>query len=84
MRKLRLRLVRGSPEALAQTLADHPWASINAIDGEDLLLTLDEDRRGELIDLAQTHGGLRELIEERREETMEILSSWLDDDRERA
>ncbi|MFP4045063.1 MAG: hypothetical protein ACLFTP_10945, partial [Rhodosalinus sp.] len=27
---------------------------------------------------------LRELIEERREETMEILSSWLDDDRERA
>jgi flagellar M-ring protein FliF len=27
---------------------------------------------------------LRELIEQRREETMEILSSWLDDDRERA
>ncbi|HYE08013.1 MAG TPA: ABC transporter ATP-binding protein, partial [Planctomycetota bacterium] len=64
--RLRVRLRDGSPAALIAALRAHAWAIDARVDGDDAVLDAPGERRGELVALAEAHGGLRELIEERR------------------
>jgi ABC-2 type transport system ATP-binding protein len=64
--RLRVRVFAPDANNLAQTLRTHAWAQNIEFIGDTLLLDAPSDKRTELITLAQTHGGLRELSEERR------------------
>lgn len=63
--RVRLRLRAGPPAALAAALAGRPWAQDAAVHGDAVVLESDAAHRAELVALAEAHGGLRELVEER-------------------
>lgn len=63
---LRVRLRTGGPQALAQALETSDWAQQVSIDEDSVLCRVEESQRSQLIALAEAHGGLRELHEERR------------------
>ncbi len=64
--RLRVRLRSGTAEALVGALRARDWALDARVDGDDAVLDAPGDRRGELVAQVEAHGGLRELIEERR------------------
>jgi ABC-2 type transport system ATP-binding protein len=65
--RLRLRVRSESCAPLASALAATGWARIVESGGGDTLVCeAASGRRGELVALAEAHGGLRELVEERR------------------
>lgn len=63
--RLRLRLRNGDAASLAAALAQTTWAELRSVVGDRLDCDAPEARRAELVALAETHGGLRELAEER-------------------
>jgi ABC-2 type transport system ATP-binding protein len=63
--RVRVRLRQGDPAAFAAALAALPWASGVALAGEGVVAEAGAERRATLVALAETHGGLRELVEER-------------------
>lgn len=63
--RVRLRLRDGRPEALAAALAGEAWAQGVDVQGETVALETDTGHRADLVALAEAHGGLRELVEER-------------------
>lgn len=62
--RLRVRVRSGDPTALAAACSG--WATVVQRDGDALVLDAPSDRRSELVMLVESHGGLRELTEERR------------------
>jgi ABC-2 type transport system ATP-binding protein len=64
--RLRLRVRAGSAAALRPILAEAGWMQVLDADGDTLVLEAPPERRGELVALVEAHGGVRELIEERR------------------
>jgi ABC-2 type transport system ATP-binding protein len=64
--RLRVRTFTADAGALYQALNTYAWAQNQELHGDTLLLDAPSDKRAELIALAQQHGGLRELSEERR------------------
>ncbi len=65
VQRVRLRLRQGDGDALAAVLAAAGWATVRR-EGAELVIDADPARRGEIVALAEAHGGLRELAEERR------------------
>ena len=51
---------------LRTALGNHTWATIINGHADTLTIDADAEHRGDLVTLAEQHGGLRELIEERR------------------
>lgn len=64
--RVSLRLRSGDATWLKTALGDHPWATVVNSHADTLTIEADAGRRGDLVTLAEQHGGLRELIEERR------------------
>jgi ABC-2 type transport system ATP-binding protein len=64
--KVRIRLRDGDVAQLAKTLAERSWAGNVHEQDDSLVLDAASDHRAELVMLAEQHGGLRELSEERR------------------
>ena len=64
--RVNLRLRSGDSTDLRAALATCPWATVVATQADGLSLDADSAHRGELVTLAERHGGLRELVEERR------------------
>ena len=64
--RLRVRMASGGSAALAQHLQQQPWASEAVVEGDAVLCRVAAADRNLLIQAAQQHGDLRELIEERR------------------
>ncbi len=62
--RVRVRLCSGSPELFADRLAAEGWAA--ALDGDSVVVEAAPERRSALIAAAESSGGLRELVEERR------------------
>jgi len=63
--RVRLRLRSGAVEACATALAAAGWAENLQTQGETLSCACPMERRADLVALAETHGGVRELTEER-------------------
>jgi ABC-2 type transport system ATP-binding protein len=63
--RVRLRLRQGDPAVFAAALAALPWAAGVALAGEGVVAEAGDEHRAELVALAEAHGGLRELVEER-------------------
>ena len=63
--RIRVRLRQGDAAAFAAVLGQHPWATGVLVADDGVLLDTPPDARGALVALAETHGGLRELTEER-------------------
>jgi ABC-2 type transport system ATP-binding protein len=64
--RVSLRLGTTDSTALRAVLSTSGWATVIAGDGDTLAIDAASDHRSELVQLAEQHGGLRELIEERR------------------
>lgn len=64
--RLRIRVRADAADALAAALADTDWAEVDEQAGDTLLVTAVAERRGELVHLAEHHGGLAEITDERR------------------
>jgi len=64
--RLRLRVRDGAIEPLRAALAATSWAQVVGVDADVLTVDAPPDRRAELVLLVEAHGGLRELVEERR------------------
>ena len=64
--RLRLRLRSNDASAAREALNVCGWASLVSSEGDALVVDADPERRGQLVALAEAHGGLRELTEERR------------------
>ena len=62
--RVRVRLRAGSPELFADRLAAEGWAAV--LDGDSVVVEAAIERRADLIAAAESAGGLRELVEERR------------------
>ncbi|HEX3133676.1 MAG TPA: ABC transporter ATP-binding protein, partial [Planctomycetota bacterium] len=64
--RVNLRLRSGDANSLRDALTGRAWARVVSTHSDTLALDADADHRGELVALAEQHGGLRELVEERR------------------
>lgn len=64
--RVSLRLRTTDSSALRAALNSCGWATVIAGEGDTIAIDAASDHRGELVLLAEHHGGLRELIEERR------------------
>jgi ABC-2 type transport system ATP-binding protein len=65
--RLRLRVRDdGKLSELATALEQADWATVVHTDADAVTIDAPQDRRGELVKLVESHGGLRELVEERR------------------
>ena len=64
--RLRLRLRSGDAGAARDALSTCGWASVVAAEGDAVVVDAEPERRAQLVALGEAHGGLRELIEERR------------------
>jgi ABC-2 type transport system ATP-binding protein len=64
--RVSLRLRTTDSTALRAALTACGWATVIAGEGDTIAIDAASDHRGELVLLAEHHGGLRELIEERR------------------
>ena len=63
--RVRVRLSQAD-NAFAQAINDSDWATLIKADAAQYTIEAAEDKRSDLINLAQAHGGLRECTEERR------------------
>ena len=63
--RVRVRLRAPDTAAFTASLASQPWASQVVVDGDAVSLESQADARASLVALAEAHGGLRELVEER-------------------
>lgn len=64
--RVSLRLRTPDSTALRAALGTCGWATVIAGEGDTVAIDADSSHRGDLVLLAEQHGGLRELIEERR------------------
>ncbi len=64
--RLRVRTRSDDISALQTALSTTAWASNVRAEGTSLIIDAPPDRRAELVTLLEQHGGLRELVEERR------------------
>jgi ABC-2 type transport system ATP-binding protein len=64
--RVAMRLRSGDSAGLATALAASPWATVVSAHADSIVLDAAATHRGELVTLAEGHGGLRELVEERR------------------
>jgi ABC-2 type transport system ATP-binding protein len=64
--RLRLRSRTADVSALSNALKQQPWAQIIESQTDTVVLDAPANQRDAVVNLAQIHGGLRELIEERR------------------
>jgi ABC-2 type transport system ATP-binding protein len=64
--RVTVRVRSGDATWLTTALVSHPWARVVAHHGDSVTIEAEAERRSDLVTLAQQHGGLRELIEERR------------------
>ncbi len=64
--RLRLRTRGPDAGALRAALAATAWATVVSGEGDGALIDAAPERRGELVALVEAHGGVRELVEERR------------------
>ncbi len=64
--RVNLRIRSGDSAELRTALTACPWATVNSAHADTLSLDAATTHRGELVALVEQHGGLRELIEERR------------------
>jgi ABC-2 type transport system ATP-binding protein len=63
--QVRVRLRAEDVAPFVTALEQRPWASAITRDHDAVLLTAPREARAELVTLAEQHGGLRELVEER-------------------
>jgi ABC-2 type transport system ATP-binding protein len=63
--RLRVRVRDGGIEAQRAALEQSGWAAKLTVEGDALALDAPTERRAEVVALAERHGGLRELVEER-------------------
>jgi len=81
LQRVRLRVRGGDTSALSAALAPHAWAAATITDAgsddEALVIDCPRERRGELVAIAESNGGVRELVEVRRslEEVFRDLTS---------
>lgn len=64
--RLRVRLNTTITDTITTELAQKTWADDITTEHDAILLTCNNDARSELVQFAQAHSGLRELVEERR------------------
>jgi len=64
--RVSLRTRSGDAAWLRTALGAHPWATVVSGHADMLTIDADAEHRGDLVTLTEQHGGLRELIEERR------------------
>jgi ABC-2 type transport system ATP-binding protein len=64
--RLRVRVRSGDAAALATALTATAWATVERTDGDTVLCRTADAQRAALATLAEAHGGLAELVEERR------------------
>ena len=66
VQRLRLRVFAEDHSALLTTLKQADWVHDIGISDDAIVFDAEEGRRSEIIALAEQHGGLRELVEQRR------------------
>lgn len=64
--RLRLRLRSGDTASLRAALEKAGWAQIQTTEQDTVVVEAPSERRSDVVALVEAHGGLRELIEERR------------------